>query len=56
MLKRKSLMESISSNLHCFLKKTGENLSLTDKKFLRDGFVGLLSGCEQFPLADISQG
>jgi len=35
-------MESISSNLHSFLKKTGENLSLTDKKFLRDGFIGLL--------------
>ena len=42
MVKRRALMESISSNLHSFLKKTGENLSLTDKKFLRDGFIGLL--------------
>ena len=42
MVKPIALMESISSNLHSFLKKTGENLSLTDKKFLRDGLVGLL--------------
>jgi len=42
MVKRRALMESISSNLHSFLKKTDGNLSLTDKKFLRDGLVGLL--------------
>ncbi len=42
MVKRRALMESISSNLHSFLKKTGKNLSRTDKKFLRDGFIGLL--------------
>jgi len=42
MLKRKALMESISSNLHSFLKKINKNLSLPDKKFLRDGLVGLL--------------
>jgi hypothetical protein len=42
MIKRRALMESISSNLHSFLKKTGKNLPLTDKKFLRDGLVGLL--------------
>ena len=42
MLKRKALMESISSNLHNFLKKIGKNLSLPDKKFLRDGFIGLI--------------
>jgi len=42
MLKRKALMESISSNLHSFLKKTGKNLSLTDKKFLRDSLIGLI--------------
>lgn len=42
MLKRKALMESISSNLHEFLKKTGKNLSVPDKKFLRDGFIGLI--------------
>ncbi len=42
MLKRKALMKSISSNLYSFLKKIGKNLPLPDKKFLRDGFVGLL--------------
>ena len=42
MVKRKALMESLSSNLHSFLKKTDQNLSLPDKKFLRDGFIGLL--------------
>jgi len=42
MLKRKALMESISSNLHDFLKKIGNNLSVPDKKFLRDGLVGLI--------------
>ncbi len=42
MLKRKALMESISSNLHEFLKKIGNNLSVPDKKFLRDSLVGLL--------------
>ena len=42
MLKRRALMESISSNLHSFLKKIGNNLSLPDKKFLRDGLIGLL--------------
>ena len=42
MLKRTALMESISSNLHNFLKKTGRNLSLPDKKFLRDSFIGLI--------------
>ena len=35
-------MESLSSSLHGFLKNIGKNLSLPDKKFLRDGFVGLL--------------
>jgi len=42
MLKRKALMESISSNLHNFLKKIGKNLSLPEKKFLRDSLIGLL--------------
>jgi len=42
MLKRKALMESVSSNLHNFLKKIGKNLSVPDKKFLRDGIIGLL--------------
>ena len=42
MLKRKALMESISSNLHGFLKKIANNLSVPDKKFLRDSLIGLL--------------
>jgi len=42
MLKRKALMESVSSNLQSFLKKIGKNLSLPDKKFLRDSIIGLL--------------
>jgi hypothetical protein len=35
-------MESISSNLHNFLKKIGKNLSVPDKKFLRDSTIGLI--------------
>jgi hypothetical protein len=35
-------MESISSNLHNYLKKIGNNLSVPDKKFLRDSLVGLI--------------
>jgi len=42
MLKRKALMESVSSNLHSFLKKIGKNLSVPDKKFLRDSTIGLI--------------
>ena len=42
MLKRRALMESVSANLHSFLKNIGKNLSLPDKKFLRDGVIGLL--------------
>ena len=42
MIKRKALMESISSNLHNFLKKIGKNLSVPDKKFLRDSLIGLI--------------
>jgi hypothetical protein len=48
MLKRKALMESISSNLHSFLKKIGKNLSLPDKKFLRDATIGLLGAGNPF--------
>ena len=43
MLKHKALMESISSNLHSFIKKIGKNMSVPDKKFLRDRLVGLIS-------------
>jgi len=42
MLKRRALMESISSNLHNFLEKIGKNLSVPDKKFLRDSTIGLI--------------
>ena len=42
MLRRRALMESISSNLHGFLKTIGNNLSVPDKKFLRDSLIGLL--------------
>ena len=42
MLKRKALMESISSNLHNFLKKISKNLSVPEKKFLQDSFIGLI--------------
>jgi hypothetical protein len=41
MVKRKALMESLSSNLNDFLKETSKNLSLPSKKFLRDSFIGL---------------
>jgi len=43
MLKHKALMESISSNLHSFIIKIGKNMSVPDKKFLRDRLVGLIS-------------
>jgi hypothetical protein len=42
MLKRIALMDSISSNLSGFLEKIGKNLSLPDKKFLKDAIIGLL--------------
>ena len=42
MLKQRALMELISSNLHGFLKTIGNNLSVPDKKFLRDSLIGLL--------------
>src|SRR4030043_368130 len=42
MLKRKALMESISSNLNGFLKKIAHNLSVPDKKFLHDSLIGLI--------------
>jgi len=42
MLKRIALMESISSNLHNFLKEISNNLSVPDKKLLPDSLIGLL--------------
>jgi len=42
MLKCTALLESLSSNLHDFLKKIAKNLSVPDKKFLRDSLIGLI--------------
>jgi len=42
MVKQDALMESLSSNLHGFLKQINGDLTVPDKKFLRDGFVGLV--------------
>ena len=36
------LMESLSSNLHGFLNQIQGDLSVPDKKFLRDGFIGMV--------------
>ena len=41
MLKRKALMESISSDLNGFLKKIVHNLSVPDKKFLHNCLIDL---------------
>jgi hypothetical protein len=46
MIKQFALMESLSSNLHDFLEKVSQNLSLPDKKFLRDALVGLIRSCK----------
>ena len=42
MVKQDALMESLSSNLHGFLNQIQGNLSVPDKKFLWDGFIGLI--------------
>lgn len=42
MVKQDALMESLSSNLHGFLDQIQGNLSVPEKKFLRDGFIGLV--------------
>ncbi len=54
MLKRKALMESISSNLHNFLKKTDHYLSVPDKKFLPDSLIGLLR-CGKLVVCQMAQ-
>lgn len=41
MVKRKAIVESLSSDLHSFLEKTNQNLSGPNRKFLRDGLTGL---------------
>jgi hypothetical protein len=35
-------MEAVSANLNWFLQPIGDNLTKPQKKFLRDGLVGLL--------------
>ncbi len=42
MVKQDALMGSLSSNLHGFLQSIQGGLSGPDKKFLRDGFIGLI--------------
>ena len=42
MVKKDALMESLSSNLHGFLNQIQGDLSVPDKKFLRDGFIGMV--------------
>lgn len=42
MVKQDALMESLASNLHGFLNQIQGDLSVPDKKFLRDGFIGLV--------------
>ncbi len=42
MLRPQALMEAVSANLNWFLHPIDENLTKPQKKFLRDGLVGLL--------------
>jgi hypothetical protein len=42
MVKKDALMESLSSNLHGFMNQIQGDLSVPGKKFLRDGFIGLV--------------
>jgi hypothetical protein len=42
MVRPQALMESVSANLNWFLQPIGDNLTKPQKKFLRDGLVGLL--------------
>jgi len=42
MIRRCALMKPLSPNLHDSLKQTGENLSVPEKKSLRDSLIGLI--------------
>ena len=42
MMPPQALMEAVSASLNWFLQPIGENLTKPQKKFLRDGLVGLL--------------
>jgi hypothetical protein len=41
-MRPQALMEAVSANLNWFLQPIGENLTKPQKKFLRDGLIGLL--------------
>ena len=45
MVRQDALMESLSSNLDVFLKRIQGGLTVPEKKFLRDGFIGLVRAC-----------
>jgi len=42
MTRPQALMEAVAANLNWFLQHMGENLTKPQKKFLRDGLIGLL--------------
>ena len=42
MMRPQALMEAVSANLHEFIQPIGQDLSKPQKKFLRDGLIGLL--------------
>ncbi len=42
MVRTHALMESVSANLQEFLQPIGANLAKPQKKFLREGLLGLL--------------
>jgi len=42
MTRPQALMEAVSANLNWFLQPIGQNLTKPQKKFLRDGLIGLL--------------
>jgi hypothetical protein len=55
MVKQEALMESLSSNLKGFLNQIQGNLSVPDKKFLWDGFIGLVRAGRQLRQTDGGQ-
>jgi len=42
MFRHHALIEHLSVNLHDFIHQISRNLSRPNKKFLRDGFIGLI--------------
>ena len=43
-MRPQALIEAVSANLNWFLQPIGQNLTKPQKKFLRDGLIGLLRG------------